>query len=180
MGYGGTCYAGLDIGRTSDRTELIIVNKDDVGVRWKMYSEGCKRTSWDDIERLAAVAFSPRWDCARLCVDATGMGVFPAERLQQRFGRHRVEPVVFTAQAKEDLATSLYTAFVEQTVRIDRDDTLLRDDLCAIRRIITTAGNVRYDAPHTDEGHADKAWALALALHGCNAPPNYRHVSPGR
>jgi len=44
--------------------------------------------------------------------------------------------------------------------------------LCSIRREVTDAGNVRYDAPHTPEGHADKAWALALALYGCSKPLN--------
>jgi hypothetical protein len=51
----------------------------------------------------------------------------------------------------------------------------LREDICAIRREITTAGNVRYDAPHTDEGHADAAWALALALHACGKAPGKKH-----
>lgn len=177
---GGECYAGLDIGRTSDRTELVIVRKMDDGVRWHQYGEGRKRTSWDDVETLARMAFAHPWNCRRLCVDSSGLGAFPAEELQRKFGRSRIEPVTFTQQVKEDLATSMYTAFVEGTIRIPRSDTMLRDDLCAIRRIITTAGNVRYDAPHTEEGHADKAWALALALHGCNSPANYRQVLSGR
>jgi phage FluMu gp28-like protein len=176
----GECYAGLDIGRSSDRTELIIVRKNPTGWRAQVYSEGCKRTSYEDVERLAATAFSPKWRCTRLCVDATGMGTFPAEQLQRKFGTHRVEPVLFTQAVKEELATSLYTAFTQRTVFIKRHDEQLRDDLCAIRRIITTAGNIRYDAPQTDEGHADKAWALALALHSCNAPANTRIVSSGR
>ncbi len=176
----GECYAGLDIGRTSDRTELIIVRKNPAGWRAQVYSEGCKRTSYEDVERLAATAFSPMYRCARLCVDATGMGAFPAEQLQRKFGTHRVEPVMFTQAVKEELATSLYAAFTQRTCFIKRHDQALRDDLCALRRIITTAGNIRYDAPHTDEGHADKAWALALALHGCNAPANVRTVSSGR
>jgi phage FluMu gp28-like protein len=176
----GECYAGLDIGRTSDRTELIIVRKNPTGWRAQVYSEGCKRTSYEDVERLAAMAFSPMWNCTRLCVDATGMGTFPAEQLQRKFGNFRVEPVLFTQAVKEDLATSLYTAFTQRTAFIKKGDQALRDDLCAIRRIITSAGNIRYDAPHTDEGHADKAWALALALHACNDPANTRTVTSGR
>jgi hypothetical protein len=39
---------------------------------------------------------------------------------------------------------------------------------------VTSAGNVRYDAARTDEGHADSAWALGLALHAANAPIPYR------
>jgi len=175
----GECYAGLDIGHTVDRTELVIVRKDPRGIRWQQYSESCKRTSVSDIHRLVDTAFGARWQCRRLCIDATGIGAFPAEELQRHFGSYRVELVKFTQDSKEDLATSLHSAFVGKTVRISKSDTVLRDDLCAIRRIITSAGNVRYDAPQTDQGHADSAWALALALHGCNDKPNYRTTVSG-
>jgi phage FluMu gp28-like protein len=155
------------------------VRKDGAGIRWHQHGETRKRTSWQDIENLARVAFGAPWHCRRLCVDASGLGAFPAEELQRKFGRSRIEPITFTQAVKEDLATGMYSAFVESTVRIPKKDSALRDDICAIRRIITSAGNVRYDAPHTEEGHADSAWALALALHGCNAAPNVRHVVSG-
>jgi phage FluMu gp28-like protein len=178
--HGGVTNAGLDIGKTSDRTELVITRTDHAGTRWVVHAEGCKRTNWDDLERLAALAFSPRFGCRRLCVDATGMGEFPAEQLQKRYGGWRVEPVKFTQQSKEDLATRLYSAFTEETIRIPRSDALLRDDLCSIRRLVTAAGNIRYDAPQTDEGHGDRAWALALALHAGGNGPNDKHVAGGR
>jgi phage FluMu gp28-like protein len=103
------------------------------------------------------------------------MGAFPAERLQKKFGRSRVEPVTFTSALKEDLATGLYSAFTEQTIRIPQRDKLLLTDLCSIRRLVTSAGNVRYDAPQTDDGHGDRAWALSLALHACSGPDRRRH-----
>jgi phage FluMu gp28-like protein len=43
----------------------------------------------------------------------------------------------------------------------------LVQDLCSIKRTITSMGNVRYDAEHNARGHADRAWALALAIHAC-------------
>lgn len=173
--YEGICFAGMDLGRVNDRTELVILRRDTNGIRWHQYAESCKRTAFEDIERLASLAFSPTWNVKRLCIDATGMGTFPAEQLQKRFGRTRVEPVQFTASSKEDLATNLYSAFTDQTVRIPRADKLLRDDLTSIRRIVTSAGNVRYDAPQTSEGHGDRAWAFALALHACSGPDRRRH-----
>jgi phage FluMu gp28-like protein len=160
----GDCFAGLDIGRSSDRTELVIVRKDKAGVRWQQLRKSCKRTDSKDIFELAQLAFGPTWNARKLCVDSTGMGVFPAEQLQKRFGEHRVEPVSFTLKSKEELATGLYSGFVEHTVRIDEKDETLRDDICSVRRIVSEAGNVKYDAPHTEKGHADSAWALALAL----------------
>jgi phage FluMu gp28-like protein len=37
-------------------------------------------------------------------------------------------------------------------------------DLLSLRRIVTPSAQIAYDAPHTAEGHADSAWAFALAL----------------
>ena len=182
----GEYYAGLDIGRTVDRTVLSVVRAAPGGVRVVQHIETCRRTSADELEAMVARAFQ-RFDLRRLCVDSSGLGAFPAERMQRKHGRMRVEPVTFTQASKEDLATGLYSAFTERTVKIAKTDdaglaagtaTGLRRDLCAIRREITSAGNVRYDAPHTDEGHADSAWALALALHACSGPGRRKHEIP--
>lgn len=196
----GEYFAGLDIGRTVDRTVLVVLRKRPDDNRVLAWIAGCKRTDSDALENLvdwAFQTFKPR----RLCVDATGMGAFPAERLQKKHGRIRVEPVTFSAPVKEDLATTLYSAFAERNVRIAKTSAALRlpheisatlrglaqkwvipraaeqlrEDVCAIRREITTAGNVRYDAPRTDEGHADSAWALALALHACGKAASKKH-----
>lgn len=180
----GECYAGLDIGRTNDLTALIVVRLDGDGCRVVQRVETRKRTSQADLDDIVARAFRD-FPISRLCVDATGIGAFPAEQMQRRYGRRRVEPVVFSQSSKEDMATGLYSAFVERTVRLPSTDAALRgaepgtadalrDDLCSLRRIVTSAGNVRYDAPSTDAGHADRAWALALALHACRTPPNVR------
>lgn len=184
----GEFYAGLDIGRTVDRTVLIVVRALPDGRRFVSHIESCKRTSSEELEAMVARAFAT-FRLRRLCVDSSGLGAFPAERMQRKHGVHRVEPVVFTQMVKEDLATTLYSAFTEGTVRIPLTDGAifepgsavgLRRDLCSIRREITTAGNVRYDAPHTDEGHADSAWALALALYSCSKAAGSRHVTGGR
>jgi phage FluMu gp28-like protein len=176
----GEYFAGLDIGRTADRTELVILRKGDDGVRWISHSENRRRTDSQDIDDLVRTAFSPPFNCKRICIDATGMGAFPAEDMQRRYGRWRVEPVVFSLKSKEELATGMYTAFAQKTVRIPAYDNNLFNEVCSIRREVTAAGNVRYDAPHTAEGHGDRAWALALALYACSRPVNRRiEVGPG-
>lgn len=159
----GEVYGGLDIGRTADLTALVLVYMDKARVRWEFLTECRKRTSQTDLDELVELAAAK--GCRRLCVDATGMGAFPAEQMKRFERRMQVEPVVFSLSVKEDLATSLYQAIAQLTGRIRKANAALRDDLCAIRRIVTSAGNVRYDAPHTDKGHADRAWAYALALH---------------
>lgn len=182
--FDGEYYAGLDIGRTNDLTALVVVRLTSGGVRVVEHVETRRRTDSDGLDAMVDGAMRA-YGIRRLCVDSTGLGAFPAERMQRRYGRKRVEAVAFTSSSKEDLATGLFSAFVEGTLRIPLTDAgipssqagtadALRNDVCAIRRIVTSAGNVRYDAPHTVDGHADRAWALALALHACSAPPNVR------
>lgn len=189
---GGVCFAGLDIGKTADLTVLCVLRK--VGkVSHVQYLETHRRTDADGLHAMVARAFKA-FDLRRLCVDATGLGSFPAEQMRKRHGLSRVEPIQFTLQEKEELATGLYTTLTEGTIRLPRTDTAfpapppgmhapengaadnLREDLCSLRRIITTSGNVRYDAPHTDRGHADRAWALALAAHAASQSVSARGV----
>jgi phage FluMu gp28-like protein len=102
-------------------------------------------------------------------VDQSGLGMMLAERLVQKYGA-LVEPVQFTAAVKERLAPRVKQAFEERLVRIP-DQREVRSDLNAVKRFVTPTGNVRFDAEHTEKGHADRFWALALALNAASEPP---------
>lgn len=113
----------------------------------------------------------------RACLDATGLGEMLAENARRAFG-YKVEPVKFTLEVKADLAQRLRLFFEDRRIRIP-EDRALREDLHAVRRIITPSGNVRYDAERSERGHADRFWALALALHAAETrkgPVEYRSV----
>ncbi|MBE2245575.1 MAG: hypothetical protein IAE86_22685, partial [Burkholderiaceae bacterium] len=86
-----------------------------------------------------------------------------------RFGEHRVEAVTFTPQVKEALAYPLKGAMEDRKVRIP-DDAVIRSDLRKVQKQVTAAGNVRFVAESTPDGHADRFWALALALHAGSEP----------
>lgn len=175
----GEAFGGLDIGRTNDKTTLYVVRIDEDRTLWHQVSYSCKRTSSEQLEQMVDDAFATH-RLKRLCVDSTGIGAFPAERMQKKHGLHRVEPVVFTLGSKEDLATTLFQVMSEKRLKLRRDDKPLHTALASIKRIITSAGNVRYDAPHTEAGHGDEAWALALAVHAATQPIGRRHVQPER
>jgi hypothetical protein len=44
------------------------------------------------------------------------------------------------------------------------DDTATRRDVLSMRRLVTDAGNVRFDTTETEDGHGDRGWALALCV----------------
>jgi phage FluMu gp28-like protein len=155
----GHRYVGVDIGRKKDLT--VIWNVERVGdVYWTRSVTPIFREKF----AFQRSALWPRLRAARrACIDATGLGMQLAEEAETAFG-YKVEPVTFTMAVKEDLAMGMLRAFQDRTVRIpaDRD---IRMDLHSIRKYVTAAGNVRYDADRTEtSGHADRFWALALAL----------------
>ncbi len=63
-------------------------------------------------------------------------------------------------------------AFEERTVRIP-DNREVRADINSVKRFVTLAGNVRFDAEHTDRGHADRFWALALVVNAASQPVSH-------
>jgi phage FluMu gp28-like protein len=99
----------------------------------------------------------------RVCIDSTGLGAQLAEDLQRDFGTFRVEQVQFTGAVKSDLATRTLRNFQDHRIRIPVD-VKLREDLHSVKKVVTSAGNIRFDAERTKDGHADRFWAMALAL----------------
>jgi len=95
----------------------------------------------------------------RACIDATGLGAQLAERATERFS-WKIEPIIFTARIKEDLAISLKVDLEKRQVRL-ADEDKLRADLRGIRKEITHSGNSRY-AGESDGSHCDRFWAKAL------------------
>ncbi len=152
-------YFGYDVGRVRDLAVLAVVER--VGdVLWTRAIVEMPRAKFSEQERVLRDAIP---QCARGAVDATGLGMDMAERLAEEFPG-KVEPVAFTLGRKQDLAVGLKRSFEERTIRIP-DYRELRRDLQAVKRVVTSAGNIRFDAERTERSHADRFWALALALH---------------
>jgi phage FluMu gp28-like protein len=165
----GHVYAGLDLGFVNDLSVLAILRQDRRNRVWLQDLIECKRTDWETQQKLIEQSFRD-YGWVRLCVDRTGVGRVPVELLQKRFGEQRVEAVDFTTQSKDALATGLYQGFADKMIVIPNMPDL-KTDLCSLRRTITPSGAVRYDAPRTSAGHADRAWALALAVFACATTP---------
>jgi phage FluMu gp28-like protein len=107
--------------------------------------------------------------CSRTCIDATGLGIGWADDAQDKFGEHRIEAVTFTPKTKEALAYPVRGRMQDRTLRIPYD-TQVRADLRSVTKQTTAAGNIRFTAESTPDGHADRFWALALAAHAASSP----------
>jgi phage FluMu gp28-like protein len=90
------------------------------------------------------------------------MGERTVEEYQRRWGS-RVEGVLFTAANKTELATLGKQRFEDRQVLIPIDRGI-RQDLHKLRKLTTETGSVRFDADRDSQGHADRTWALFLAL----------------
>ncbi len=157
---GKEVYAGIDIGRTKDLTVLWVLEKlgDVLYTRKvidmrKMSKPDQEKIMWPWIEWMA-----------RTCQDYTGLGIGWGDDGQKRFGEYRYEKVTFTTFVKEQLAYPVRGKMEDHKLRIPFDPDV-RADLRAVTKETTPAGNIRFTAERSENGHADRFWALALAIH---------------
>lgn len=155
----GQRYVGMDVGETKDPTVIWTLER--VGdVLWTR-----------EIVVLVAEPLRVKQDAlmlrlrhpraVRACIDATGIG---AQIAQEAGAGGKGEPVKFSLPVKDELASPLRGLFEDRRVRIP-PSAEVREDLHSVRMTRTVAGHPRFDAARTEEGHADRFWALALACH---------------
>lgn len=155
-------FVGVDIGRDHDLTVVWVVEKVG-GSAFTRRVIVCDRETFDAQEaKLYEVLALPQ--VRRCCIDQTGMGRQFAERAAARFGAYKVEGIHFTGPVKEELAYPVRAAFEDKSLRIPQDKAI-RADLRAIKKETTLSGNIRFTADRGKNGHSDRFWALALALH---------------
>ncbi len=159
-------YLGMDVGRKKDLTVFWIVERMAGVLFTRKVIVMQNQTFAAQEETLYTLLQLP--GMRRACLDATGLGMQLAERAQEKY-RYLVEPVTFSARVKEALAYPVRSLFEDKAVRIPKDDTI-RADLRAIKKTTTAAGNIRFEADRSTDGHADRFWALALAVHGASSP----------
>ena len=158
----GPLYIGVDVGREHDLT-VIWVNSFE-GERHLCRRLIClKGMSFSKQEEIL-YPFLALPNLRRCCIDASGLGMQLAERAAERFGKYRIEGVKFSGPVKEELAYPFRTCFEDLNIRIPADPKL-RSDLRAIKKETTAAGNIRFSADRGENGHSDRFWAGALAVH---------------
>lgn len=174
-GSGRRLFAGIDIGRKKDLTVMWVLELlGDV-----LYTRAVitlRNMNKPDQEK-ALWPWLPAVE--RSCWDYTGLGIGWGDDAQQQFGARKIELVTFTGRVKESLAYPVRGKMEDKTLRIPFDPDI-RADLRSVTKETTAAGNIRFSAERSESGHADRFWALALAIEAASAPSGpieYKSIS---
>ena len=159
---GGIFFIGNDIARRSHLWVSWVVEK--IGdVCWTREIRVLKGASFAEQDAVLDELIA-RYRPLRVCMDRTGIGEKPVEDAQRRHGALRVEGVTFTPAAKQRMADLVKRAFEDRAIRIPQGDNALRRDLHKLKCVPSITGTPRFVADADGDGHADRFWALALAL----------------
>jgi phage FluMu gp28-like protein len=190
----GDIYVGQDFARVGDLSVQAVFEK--VGRVKRMIGlltmqEMRIKQQFDEFERLGLL---PKF--RRACFDMTGNGLGLFEMAEEKFGTDRIEGVNFsstepvtdrirsegrkapTAKVTEIMATNLVAEFEDKTIEITPDPAL-RDDLRKPEKITSPGGRVSIAAARDVKDHADRFWAIALAIRAAgnhSGPFHYQAV----
>ncbi|MDD3149928.1 MAG: hypothetical protein PHV68_03760, partial [Candidatus Gastranaerophilales bacterium] len=166
----GDLYVGFDVGRKKDLSVITLLEKQEA-INYIRRLKIMEKTKFKYQKETLFKCLSHR-TFRRACIDATGLGMQLAEEAQDEFGRSRVEEITFTGPVKEELAYGLLRSMQDRNTRLPSQKEI-REDLHSVKKTTTAAGNVRFDveADSTD-GHADRFWSIALAVHAAGSVDN--------
>lgn len=152
-------YSGYGVGRTKDKSAHISIY-DDSGIKKLCVLDVLAKATFENQEQNLSnfLTFNP---LAMQKIDKTGIGMSMAEKLRSAYPS-RVQGIYFTASNKEAMALNLKKHFEDKTIAIPNDPALI-SDLHAIKRKAGSKSFL-YDSNANAYGHADRFWALAMAL----------------
>lgn len=166
---GGMCFVGVDIAARNDLFVIVVLEL--VGetlVTREIIAE--KRISFARQDALLAEVIK-RYRVVRVAMDQTGMGEKPVEDAKRNHGSERVQGVLFSTASKLDMATTLKESMQDRKTRLPAGDPVLRSDLHSIKSQVGVTGIRRLVADGDSDGHADRFWALALAVTAAELGP---------
>lgn len=158
---GGPCWVGMDIAARGDMTVIAVLESVGDVLVCRELIELPRRSFAEQLAELGRVMRHYR--VSRCAIDQTGMGEMPVEEAKRRHGTYRVEGVLFTGSRKLDMAVALKDRLEQRRLRLPVG-TALVDDLRAVRSEVGSGGLPRLVAERVGGSHADRFWALALAV----------------
>ena len=152
---------GMDVGRRRNLSEIIIVGKGSSSQRPYRLGISLQKTEFDDQESVV-VKLLTKLPITTFMIDETGLGMQLAENMVRRFPTKAVA-APFTVANKELWSIGIKLAMQRgrAPIPMDRD---LAYQIHSMKKKITAAKNIVFDTEGNEKHHADKYWALALAL----------------
>lgn len=156
-----TLVGGMDIGRTRDTTEIIVlgISRNIKALPYRLHIT-LDRVEFKDQEAVVTKLLETL-PITSFLIDKNGLGIQLAENISRVFPQ--AQGVDFTNGTKELWA-------VEAKLRAQRGEVPIPNDkdlayqIHSIRRKITAAKNSVYDTEGNEKHHADMFWAWALAI----------------
>jgi len=167
-------YLGIDIARAKDLSVFWLLEKSHDTFYTRQILT-FKDTPFSEQESVL-YSFLKNPNVVRASIDNTGIGRQFAERAKERYGASRIDVVNFTNSTKEALAYNLKSLLEDCKLRIPDTDEI-RADFRSLKKTSSLAGNIRFTANHTNNGHADRFWALALALDSASQGRSFGEIN---
>ena len=164
---GGKVYIGIDIGRTHDKTSICILREVN-GILYVDHVESLTNKEFSYQESYIGNIIKTM-NPVKVCIDASGIGAQLAENLHKKFAT--VKEVKFTNEVKNEMFVLTRSSIGNGKLFIPDDNSLI-EDLHKIRRQISPSGNLSFSASRDDNGHADDATSVALAVYGTKKQSN--------
>jgi len=151
-------YVGMDVGRSKDLSVIVTAVKLGDVLAVIDVTTLSRMPFADQLSVLVEKCRASRVRGVR--IDSTGIGAMLAEEATKRLGG-KCQGVVFNVNTKGEMYGLMRRRFEERSIRVPVDR-VLREDLHAVQRVVSTGGSVTYSAPRNADGHSDRAAALAL------------------
>ena len=160
---GGKVFIGNDIAGKGNDLWVAIPFEDINGVLTLLEIIDRRKASFREQDRLLDACVE-RYRARKIGMDETSIGAKPVEDAIRRYGASRVVGVVFTQASKHAMVQLLQKRFQDRTIAIPIGDKKLRADLHSVKKKVSANGLPSYHAPTGGESHADRFWAIALAI----------------
>lgn len=156
----GRCYIGIDVGRSHDRTAILVIRQ--VGnVFYLTRKEVLEKMKFDEQIKIISQIFYEEQP-SRVLIDRGAIGMQLAETLEDKYPF--VEGVNFVSTFIAEIVTNAKKIFEQKNFKFNEDKDLI-SEIHSINKNVSASNLVSFQSKRDSKGHSDSAWALLLALY---------------